>query len=52
MSPHLGFIALLVALPHLSSPAVQPNQSGWPVLKERHEQFAFVAPNAPGVDQP
>jgi hypothetical protein len=54
MSPHLGigFMALLTALPHLTNPAMQPNQSGWPVLKERHEQFAFAAPDTPGVDRP
>jgi hypothetical protein len=54
MNLHLGvgLIALLAPLPHLSNPALQPSQQSMPVLKERHEQFAFVAPEAPGVDAP
>ncbi|HEY3645061.1 MAG TPA: hypothetical protein VGM16_06945, partial [Gammaproteobacteria bacterium] len=58
MSQHLGIslVALLAALPHITDPALQPSQQpvlpGWPVLKQRHEQFAFVAPETAGVDQP
>jgi len=58
MSQHLGIglIALWAALPHITDPALQPSQQptlpAWPVLKARHEQFAFAAPDAPGVDRP
>lgn len=60
MNPHLGIglLALLAALPHITDPARQPSQqpqSGpapWPVLKERHDQFGFKAPEVPGGDQP
>lgn len=53
MSPHpaLGLAASLWSgLLLLKAPSAQPDQ--WPVLKERHEQFAFVAPDGPGVDLP
>ena len=53
MSPHpaIGFAASLWGgLLLLKAPSAQPDQ--WPVLKERHEQFAFVAPDGPGVDRP
>lgn len=48
----MGFATgLMAALPLMTNPSAQA-PSGWPVLKERHEQFAFVAPNGPGVDRP
>jgi hypothetical protein len=53
MNAHFGIwmvAGLAAALKLMTNDVMQP--SPWPVLKERHEQFAFVAPEGPGVDQP
>lgn len=42
---------LLAGLTLMTNPSGQA-PTGWSVLKERHETFAFVAPNGPGVDRP
>jgi hypothetical protein len=53
MEDHFAIVmvaGLSTALKLMTTDVMQP--APWPVLKARHEQFVFTAPEGPGVDRP